>query len=329
MKIHKWMSAAAIAVVVAIGTLTAPVSVRANSYPAKAVKIIVPYSAGGIADILARRVGVQFERNFTQPFVVENRTGANGTIAQQAVAQSTPDGYTLLLGNIGTQVVNRFTFSKLAFDIEKSFQPIGLIGSSPMLLVTAADSPINTVADLLNAAKGRASALTMGTAGNASAAHLCMALLTKLSGTPFTAVPYRGASQIIPDLIAGRVVAFFDTPMTAMPLIQGGKIKPIAVTGTKRLSVMPDVPTVAETVSGFEYTTWLGLFAPRGTPADRVDTLNSALAVALENPEMRSFLIGTGSEIVPMTPNQFDLFIENESVRIGALIRSSDIRLED
>lgn len=301
---------------------------RADVYPSEPVRIVVPYAAGGIADVLARLVAVRFEVIFKQPFTVENRAGANGTIGLGAVAQAKPDGYTLLLGNTGTQVVNRFLYSNLPYDIEKAFQPVGLIASTPMLLVVSAQSPVNSVADLLKAARASPVPLNVASAGNGSASHLAMVMLSKLTRTTFNHVPYKGTSQIVPDMIGGRLFAYFDTPITAMPLIKAGKLKAIGVASIQSQPALPGVPTIAETVPGFETWSWLGLFAPAGVPKDRIDKLNVALRAVLDDPALRRQLIEQGNEVNPSSPQDFDAFIRKEAVRIEDLIKSAGIQLD-
>jgi tripartite-type tricarboxylate transporter receptor subunit TctC len=301
---------------------------RANEFPSEPIKIVVPYATGGIADVLARLVGARLEALVKQPVIVENRSGGNGTIAMQFVAQAKPDGYTLLLGNTGTQVVNRFLYKNLPFDVVRGFQPIGKIAQTPMLLVVSAASPANTVADIVAMGRASQTPLNVGSSGNGSASHLGLVMLSSMAKIDLAHVPYRGSSQIVPDLIGGRLAAFFDTPPTSLSLIRAGKLKPLGVGSRERQPALPDVPTIAETIPGFELTTWLGLFAPAGLAPDRLAQLNTALRKVLEEPSFRKQLVDQGNEVLPNTPAEFGEFIEQEAARIGALVQSADIRPE-
>lgn len=301
---------------------------RANEFPSEPIKIVVPYVTGGIADVLARLVGARLEALVKQPVIVENRSGGNGTIAMQFVAQAKPDGYTLLLGNTGTQVVNRFLYKNLPFDIVRGFQPIGKIAQTPMLLVVSAASPANTVADIVAMGRASQTPLNVGSSGNGSASHLGLVMLASMAKIDLAHVPYRGSSQIVPDLIGGRLAAFFDTPPTSLSLIRAGKLKPLGVGSRERQPALPDVPTIAETIPDFELTTWLGLFAPIGLAPDRLTQLNTALRKVLEEPSFRKQLVDQGNEVLPNTPAEFGEFIEQEAARIGALVQSADIRPE-
>ena len=301
---------------------------RANEFPSEPIKIVVPYATGGIADVLARLVGARLEALVKQPVIVENRSGGNGTIAMQFVAQAKPDGYTLLLGNTGTQVVNRFLYKNLPFDIVRGFQPIGKIAQTPMMLVVSAASPANSVADVVAMARASQTPLNIGSSGNGSASHLGLVMLSSMAKIDLAHVPYRGSSQIVPDLIGGRLAAYFDTPPTSLSLIRAGKLKPLGVGSRERQPALPDVPTIAEIIPGFELTTWLGLFAPIGLAPDRLAQLNIALRKVLEEPSFRKQLVDQGNEVLPNTPAEFGEFIEQEAARIGALVQSADIRPE-
>ena len=301
---------------------------RAETFPSEPIKIIVPYAIGGIADVLARLVGARFESVLKLPVVIENRTGSNGTIAMQFVAQARPDGYTLMLGNLGTQVVNRYLYQNLPFDIKRGFQPIGQIAATPMLLVVAANSPANSVADIIAAGKDSSKHLNFGSGGSGSASHLGLVLLSSMAKIDIAHVPYRGSSQIVPDLLGGRLTAYFDTPPTSLALIAAGKLKPLGVASLQRQPALPGVPTIAETIPGFELLSWLGLFAPAGLPQERVKKLNDTLRTVLLEPNFRKQLIDQGNEVLPSTPQEFSEFIEREAIRIGVLVQTANIKPE-
>jgi len=305
-----------------------PSGAIAKSYPVESIRIVVPYAAGGIADRLARLVGVRLEPLLKQSIVVENRSGANGTIAQQYVAQSKADGYTLLLGNTGTQVVNRVLYPNFSVDLATAFDPIGMIAITPMLLVVANNSPLNNIKDVIDAARAAPGKIDFGSAGNGSLSHVALALLNAQAGVNIAHVPYRGTSQVIPDLLGGRLTGYFDVPATAFGPINAKSLKPIGIASLKRLAVLPDVPTIAETLPGFEATTWLGLFSPMGTPSDRIEKLNKALNQVLQEPEFSKLLVEQGNEIRLMTPSQFGAFINEEAKRMQQLAQSAGIRPE-
>jgi tripartite-type tricarboxylate transporter receptor subunit TctC len=260
--------------------------------------------------------------------IVENKAGANGTIAQQFVAGAKPDGYTLLLGNTSTQVVNAHLYTKLPINIAKAFQPIGLIAASPMMLVVSASSPASNVADLLAAARASAAPLNFGSAGNGSASHLSLVLLATQGKVSLNHVPYKGTAQIAPDLIGGRLDAYFDVPITAMPLLKSGKLKAIGVASRESQPALPGVAPIAATLPGFEMTTWLGLFGPAGVPKERVDRLNRTLATILSEPALRQQLIDQGNEVRAGTAAEFESFIASEMTRIGEVIRAAGIKLD-
>jgi tripartite-type tricarboxylate transporter receptor subunit TctC len=307
----------------------APLAARADNYPTEMIRIVVPYAPGGIADVMGRLAGARLEAAFKVPVTVENRAGANGTIAQQFVAAAKPDGYTLMLGNTATQVVNAHLYTKLNFNIAKAFQPIGLIAASPMLLVVGPGSPIQNVSDLLAAAKSAPAPLNMGSAGNGSASHLSLLLLSVQGKVPLNHVPYKGTSQIAPDLIGGRLDAYFDTPITAMPLLKAGKLKAIGVASLNAQPALPGVPPIAATLPGFELTTWLGLFAPAGVPRERLERVNAALRAMTDDPAARENLVNQGNEVRSLTIAEFESFVASEMNRIGELLRSAAIKLEN
>ncbi len=311
-----------------VGLVSAAPVVRSEPFPTETIRIVVPYAAGGIADVLARLVGTRMEAAFKQPVIVENRAGANGTIAQQFVAAAKPDGYTLLLGNTSTQVVNAHLYTKLPINIAKAFQPIGLIAASPMMLVVSAASPANNVADVLASARASATPLNFGSAGNGSASHLSLVLLATQAKISLNHVPYKGTAQIAPDLIGGRLDAYFDVPITAMPLLKAGKLKAIGVASIAAQPALPGVAPIAATLPGFEMTTWLGLFGPAGVPRERVDRLNRALASILADPAFRQQLIDQGNEVRPGTAADFEAFIAGEMSRIGEVIKAAGIKLD-
>ena len=275
---------------------------QAQEYPSAPIRIVVPYAAGGIADVLARLVAVRLEPLWKQSVVVENRAGANGTIAMQFVAQAKPDGHVLMIGNTATQVVNRFLYRNLPFDIERSFQPVGLIASTPMMMVVASSHPANSVADL--AALARANPGKYSFASGNAPSRIGGEMFKMMSGTNVLHVPYRGAPQALSDLLGSQVSMIFSDLRTAMPQVMGGKLKALAVTGRKRLPIAPNIPTMVEQgYPDYDLFNWVGAYLPAKTPPEIVTKLNALLHAAVKaDPAAHE---STGGTVRLTTPEEF------------------------
>src|SRR5499427_1082400 len=293
--------AAASAIIVALCTVAGTGAIAAD-YPARPVNLIVAFTPGGPSDVLARIVGRQLEKLLGQPFVIDNRPGGAGNIAAETVAHAAPDGYTLLMGNNGLLATNQSLFKKLNFDGEKDFAPISLIGSQPNILVVNPKFPATTMAELIAYAKAHPGKLNYGHSGYGAAAHLSAELFKSEAKVDIVSVSYKGAAPALQDLIAGQVQLMFATSASVVGFLQAGTLKPLAVTTLKRFSLMPELPTVAESLPGFDATTWHGVVAPAATPKPIVATLNRAIVQALAQPDALKQLHDLGVEVGSSTP---------------------------
>jgi tripartite-type tricarboxylate transporter receptor subunit TctC len=301
----------------------------AAEYPARPVNLIVAFTPGGPSDVLARIVGRQLDKILGQTFVVENRPGGAGNIAAETVARATPDGYTLLMGNNGLLATNQSLFKKLNFDAERDFAPISLIGSQPNILVVNPALGINTMGELIAYAKAHPGKLNYGHSGYGAAAHLSAELFKSEAKVDIVSVSYKGAAPALQDLIAGQVQLMFATSASVVGFIQAGTLKPLAVTTVKRFSLMPELPTVAESgLPGFDATTWHGLVAPAATPKPIVATLNRAIVQALAQPETLKQLHDLGVEVGSSTPEEFAAYIKSEIPKWAAVVKASGAQVE-
>jgi tripartite-type tricarboxylate transporter receptor subunit TctC len=301
----------------------------AAEYPARPVNLIVAFTPGGPSDVLARILGRQLEKILGQTFVVENRPGGAGNIAAEAAARATPDGYTLLMGNNGLLATNQSLFKKLNFDAERDFAPISLIGSQPNILVVNPALGINTIGELIAYAKAHPGKLNYGHSGYGAAAHLSAELFKSEAKVDIVSVSYKGAAPALQDLIAGQVQLMFATSASVVGFLQAGTLKPLAVTTLKRFSLMPELPTVAESgLPGFDATTWHGVVAPAATPKPIVATLNRAVVQALAQPDTLKQLHDLGVEVGSSTPEEFAAYIKSEIPKWAAVVKASGAQVE-
>ena len=298
----------------------------AQPYPAKPVRLIVPFPAGGIADIYGRLIGARVGEAWGQPVVVENRTGAGGNIGADLVAKAAPDGYTLVMGSIGTHAVNVSLFSKLPYDPVRDFAPIALVLEAEGLLVVHPSVPAQSVAELIALAKARP--LTFASAGMGTASHLAGELFKSMARVEMTHVPYKGNVPAITDLLAGQTALLFATMPTVLPHAKAGKLRALATIGAVRSAAAPELPTVAETLPGFEVTNWIGLFAPAGTPADIVRRWNGEVARFMQSRETGARLLNEGARYIPMTPEQFGAFVRAEIAKWAPVVKASGARVD-
>lgn len=300
----------------------------AGDYPSAPVRIVVPFQAGGLTDILARAIAQHASQRLGQAFVVENKPGASGNIGADTVAKSKPDGLTLLMGSIGTNAVNAHLFSRMPYDTLKDFTPISLVASGTLMLVTNAAVPVTDMRSLLAYAKAHPGKLTYASGGAGASQHLAGELLKTMAHVDIVHVPYKGVVQGVTDVVAGQVSMTFDLA-TVEPHIRTGKLRPIAVANAKRSSVFPDVPTIAESgVPGYEVSAWYGLFAPAGTPPAIVRKLNAEVVSALKDPALLQRLKALGAEPAGSTPDELQRFVRSEYDKWGKVVRQAGIRLD-
>lgn len=302
---------------------------QAQDYPAKPITLVVAFSAGGNNDLRARQLAVPVGAALGQTIVVDNKPGASGNIGHDFVARAAADGYTLGIGAMGPLAVNPAMFPKLPFDPAKDFVPVVLIEKAPLVLVTHTDKPYRTLADVMAAAKARPGALSIGNAGNGGAHHLSAVLLQQTAKIDLIDVPYKGGGPAANALLGGEIELMFEQTYAALPSIQAGKTRALAVTSEKRLPSLPDVPTMAEL--GYPDATvsnWLGVVAPKGTPPAVVKKLNAAFNKALAQPDVREKIAGPGNLVGGGSPEEFASFIAAEAKRWQALIVARNIRAE-
>jgi tripartite-type tricarboxylate transporter receptor subunit TctC len=299
-------------------------AVRAADYPERPVTLVTAFTPGGPSDLLARIVGQKLSELLHQPFVVDGRPGGGGNIAAEVVAHATPDGYTLLLGNNSILATNMSLYKRLAYDARRDFAPISLIGSQANILVVGPKLHVNSMAELIAFAKANPGTLNYASTGYGAAAHLSAELFKKEAGVDIVMVPYKGSTPALQDLIGGRIDMLFATAASVVGYVRSGTLRPLAVTTSKRTSLLPDVATVAELgLPGFDATTWHGLVAPAGTPRDVIDTLNRSTTEALRDPAVRKSLIDLGVEINSGSPEEFAAYIKSEIPKWAAVIAAS------
>ncbi len=300
-----------------------------DKWPSKPVNYLVPFPAGGTTDILARLIGQKLGPALDTTIVIENRGGAGGSVGSEIAARAPADGYTLLGGTISSHAINVSLYPKLGYDPIKSFSPVVLIGSNPVVLIVKADSPYKTLQDILNAAKAKPKSISSASAGNGTSQHMTLELLAFKSGTQFIHVPYKGSGPAIQDVIGGQVDMMFDTTVVAGPHIQSGKVRAIAVSSAKRLDSLPNVPTIAESgVPGFEVVSWQGIFVPAGTPKPVIDKLHAETMKILQTTEIQDRLKSLGMQPSSMTPEQVSAFQKAEVDKWAQVIKAAGIKLE-
>ena len=316
-----------LAIAISIAALPAA-GADAPGYPNKTIRIVVPFPPGGISDVMSRVFGQKFTDSWNQPVIIENRAGAGGNIGSDIVAKSPPDGYTLVMGSIGTHAVNASLFSKMPYDTVKDFAPVALVVEADGLLVLHPSVPVKTVKDLIAFARARPGQLAYASAGNGTASHLAGELFKSLAKIDLVHIPYKGNVPAITDLVGGQTSMLFATMPTVLPLARAGKLHALAVTGAQRNPAAPEIPAMAETLPGFDVTNWIGLFAPAGTPADIVAKLNTEAMRIMRLPEVQSRLVNEGAKSRPNTPVEFGAFVKTEMARWGKVIRQAGVRAD-
>ena len=306
-----------------------PLLAMAQAYPSKPIRFIVPYPPGGPLDTVARLLGQKVAESVKQPVIVENKPGAGGNIGADAVAKSTPDGYTLLMGAVATHAINPTLYASMPYDALRDFQPVTQLASTPNVLIVNPSIPAANVREFIAHAKANPGKLNFGSGSTGSAGHLAGELFKAMAGVEMTHVPYKGAAPAMQDLIAGRVQLMFDNFASASAQVKAGKVRAIAVTTAKRSALAPELPTIAETgLAGFDINTWFGLFVPAGTPREIVERLHGEFTRALALADIREKLVALGAEPVGSRPEEFATYIRAEADKYARVIKASGARAD-
>jgi tripartite-type tricarboxylate transporter receptor subunit TctC len=320
------LSARIAAVALALGQ--ASVALAQAAYPTKPVKIIVPYSAGGPADIYARFVGDRLQKAMGQPFVIENRPGAGAIIGTDAVAKSPPDGYTLLMMS-NTHTVNESLFTKKPYSLLRDLAPIAPINYSDLILVVHPSVPAKNLKELIALAKAKPGALNYASSGPGTPYHMAGELFKAMAGVDLVHVPHKGSAEARTDVLAGNVQMMFDAITTMAPLVQSGKVRAIATSGKTRSSIMPNVPTLNEAgVPGYDAVIWLGMMAPAGTPKAVIDTLNAGIQKVVSAPDVKDAWAKQGAVPMRMSPDEFGKFIEQDIQKWAKVVKFSGAQID-
>jgi tripartite-type tricarboxylate transporter receptor subunit TctC len=315
--------------ILALVTLLASLAAFGQSYPTKPIRLIVPFAAGGGNDNVARLVGKHLSDSLGQQLVIDNRPGAGGVLGAELAAKSAPDGYTLFLGGVGSHAINPNLNEHLPYDPIKDFVPIVLLASAPLILVVHPSVPAGSIREFSALARSKPGRLNYASNGNGSSSHLAAVMFEAMAGVKMVHVPYKGLSPALTDLLSDRVQLMFSSVVAIQPHVKAGKLRGLAMTGSKRLSSIPELPTLAESgLPGYEASSWYGVLAPAGTPKEVVARLNAEMVKALDQPEVRNSLLAEGAEPIGGTPEQFAAHIRSEKERLGKLIREAKIRLE-
>ncbi|MGH8765422.1 MAG: Bug family tripartite tricarboxylate transporter substrate binding protein [Burkholderiales bacterium] len=311
-----------------LATLFAAGSALAQGYPSKPIRIIVPFSAGGTSDILARALGPRITNAWNQPVIVENRTGANGNVGADYVAKSAPDGYTMLLSDVGALAINPSVYQNMPYDPAKDFSPIIMVSYSPHVLAVNPSVPVNSVKELIAYAKANPGKMNFANSGTGGAPHLAGVEFAQRAGVQWTYVPYKGGSAAVIDVIAGNSNVLFNGMLATYPSVKAGKLKGLAVSGASRVPSAPELPTIGETLPGFVTGSYQGLLAAAGTPHDTVMKLNTEFTRILNTDAMKEFLAKQGTEVRTGTPEALGSFIASEKARWAKVVKEAGIKAE-
>jgi tripartite-type tricarboxylate transporter receptor subunit TctC len=319
----------------ALGLLSALPSAWAQAtWPTRPVRIVVPFAPSGTTDLLARALAPELSRVLGQPFTVDNRAGAGGNIGAELVAKAEKDGYTFLMGTVGTHGINKALYKSLPYDPQKDFAPVTLVAGVPNVMVMNTDKAralnINNVADFVRHAKANPGRLNMASSGNGTSIHLAGELFKNQTGIFMTHIPYRGSGPALSDMLAGTMDVMFDNLPSAMPHIKAGKLTAFAVTSAQRSAALPDVPTVAEAgkLNGFEASSWFGLLAPAGTPPDIVNRVQQEVAKALNLPAVKERLLSQGAIPSGNSPQEFARLIDSEIAKWAGVVKASGAKVD-
>lgn len=300
----------------------------AQNYPSKPVRMVVPYPPGGGTDIIARPLAQRLTEGLGQQVIVDNRAGASGNLGMESVAKTPPDGYTIVLALNAQWAVNPSLYPKLPYDPVRDFAPITLLGAAPYLLVVHPTLPVKSIKEFIALAKSKPNELRFSSSGNGSGAHLAAAMLDTMTGTKTAHIPYKGAGQAMPDLIAGQVQFSYVTYTAAGPFVRTGRLRALGVTSARRSAALPDLPAISEVVPSYDAQVWYGIAAPAGTPAEIITRLNGEAKRALNHPDMGQRLIAEAFEPIGSTPEYLGNYIKSEIVRWGAIVKASGAQVD-
>jgi tripartite-type tricarboxylate transporter receptor subunit TctC len=301
---------------------------QAPAWPNKPVRILIAFPPGGAIDIVARIMGPRLSESIGQPVLVENRPGAGGLLGTEQAAKAAPDGHTVFFGTLGNLSVNPLLYPKLPFDIGRDFAPLTQVVSTTFMLYVNPASPVKTVNDLIALAKSRPGTLNYSSSGNGGAPQLAAELFNSMAGVKMVHIPYKGSNQSVTDVIGGQVQLTFDSLALGLPYVKAGKLRAVATLGPKRISQLPDVPAVSETLPGYEVTNWFGMVVPAATPRDIIARLHGEILKVLCLPEVRNSLIAQGTEPVGSSPEEFGAFMKSEAAKWARVIKEANIRAD-
>jgi len=321
--IVKVMQAAALAAMVATA---APA--LGQAYPTKPIRIVAPSTPGDAPDVIARLVADKLSVALGQQVVVDNKPGAGGVVGSESVAKAPPDGYTLIMGNAGSHGINAAVYSKLPYDIQRDFAPVSQVAIAPNVMVINPSVPANSVAEFIAYAKSQPGKLSYASGGNGSSAHMSMELFKAMAGIDVQHIPYKGSSPALTDLIGGQVSVFIGNMPPTVPHIKSGKLRALAVTTKSRSALMPELPTISDTLPGYETVAWFGVLAPAGTPPEIVNRLSAEIGRIARSPEMREKLVAMGAEPVGGTPEEFKAVIDRDIAKWKPLAQKVGIKVD-
>jgi tripartite-type tricarboxylate transporter receptor subunit TctC len=301
---------------------------RAQAYPQRPVRLIVPFASGGASDILARLIGQWLSERLGQPFVIEMRPGAGGNVGTEAVVNAPPDGYTLLMVNAAPSAINATLYDKLSFNFLRDMAPVGGVVRTPLVLLVNPAFPVRTVPELIAFAKANPGKVNMASAGNGTPPHVAGELLKIMAGVDIVHVPYRGGGPALVDLLGGQVQMMFGVITSSMEYIKADKLRPLAVSSAMRAPALPDLPTVGDFLPGYEASDWYGICAPRGTPAETIGRLNAEINAGLADPKLEARLADLGASVLPGSPAEFGKLIADETAKWGKVVRAAHMKPE-
>jgi tripartite-type tricarboxylate transporter receptor subunit TctC len=300
----------------------------AEEWPQRQVTVVVPFAAGGSADLVGRLLAQNLQVKFGVPFVVENRGGAGGSLGTGVVAKAAGDGYTLLVGTVSTHAINPSLYARLPFDVARDFEPVSLLVRLPNLLIVNNEVPAKTVPELIAYLKANDGKVNFGSSGNGTSSHLAAVMFQLATGTHMTHVPFRSTSDEMNSMMGGNIQLAIDSMTTIWPLAKSGSVRAIAVSTPQRVGAAPDIPTIGETIKDFEATGWQGLYAPAATPRPIVEKISAEVARIFSDPQVKAALENVGGDPAPMTPDAFAAFAKVERVKWAEVVKAAGVRIE-